>query len=76
MLLNISQVSQMVKLGPSTIRRMAARGEFPVGRKLNKKNRVWYEEEVTRWIIETLGEPVSKSRSNGKTWLSSLVGKS
>lgn len=75
MLLNISQVSEKVKLGPSTIRKRAASGAFPAGHKMGSR-RVWYEEEVTDWIIETLGEPVSKSRSKGKTWLSSWTEKS
>lgn len=75
MLLNLEEVSSKVRLGKSTIRKLAASGAFPSGHKLVNR-RVWYEDEITNWVIETLGEPVSKSRSKDKTWLSSWVGKS
>jgi len=47
--LSINQVSKLVSLSPSTIRRSVAKGELKCSRKLGKL--LFQESDVRRWII-------------------------
>ena len=46
--LSINQVSKLVSLSPSTIRRSVAKGELKCSRKLRKL--LFLESEVRRWL--------------------------
>ena len=48
--LSINQVSKLVSLSPSTIRRSVAKGELKCSRKLGKL--LFQESDVRRWINE------------------------
>lgn len=47
--LTITQVSQMLSISESNIRRLIRAGEFPVGHRLSPRCRRWRRDEVEEW---------------------------
>ena len=75
MLLNIDDVAARTRLGKSTIRKLAAEGAFPAARQLVGRKKVWVEQEVTDWLIKTLGLTAGSKPMKAEGWLSAFTGR-
>jgi prophage regulatory protein len=50
-LLNVTDVSEMTVLSPSTIRRMELAGRFPMRKRITARRVAWDSIEIEKWIV-------------------------
>lgn len=58
----MSELTQIVGLGRSTIYSMIARGEFPVGFKLGSRARGWEKSCIEKWLEQCASGEVAKCK--------------
>ncbi|PHQ80228.1 MAG: AlpA family transcriptional regulator [Coxiella sp. (in: Bacteria)] len=71
MILNIAEVSNRIKLSPSTIKRLEKAGKFPAARKILASRSVWYVADIDVWITKQIGTPGDKNGVKPGGWMPS-----